>query len=92
MIKRAEILATVALLIAIFGPLVSYIAEHADKPPTPPAMTDHGNCASFHYLPTGDFVCDRMEYPAGDGPEYTAKMVIYREKMETWYKSHPEER
>lgn len=89
--SRAERLALTALAIATLSPFVPMVIDHIDKPPTPPAMTDHGGCAAFHYLPTGDFVCDRMQYPAGDGPEYTAKLAVYRDQMKTWYDAHPDE-
>lgn len=92
-VSRVEILLGVALGLATVSPATNYIIDHVkEHPPEPPAMTDLGGCAKSHYVNRVDFVCDENEFPAGDGPDYTSKMVVYRASMELWYKAHPETR
>lgn len=40
-------------------------------------------------VPTTDFVCDKWQYPLGDGPAYHEDVKRYEREMVEWRKDHP---
>jgi hypothetical protein len=40
-------------------------------------------------VPATEFVCDKHEYPLGDGPGYVADVERYKREMVEYRKDHP---
>lgn len=53
------------------------------------SMCVGNSCTQIPYtIPTSDYICDRHEYPLGDGPGYLADVQRYQRELTEWCERH----